>query len=30
VPAWVAVVSLVLLVRRPPHGFELETGPTAP
>jgi hypothetical protein len=30
VPAWIAVVSFVLLVRRPPHGFELETGPTAP
>lgn len=24
VPAWVAVVSVVLLVRRPSHGFELE------
>ena len=24
VPGWVAVVSIVLLVRRPPHGFELE------
>ena len=23
-PGWVAVVSIVLLVRRPPHGFELE------
>jgi hypothetical protein len=29
VPAWVAVVSIVLLVRRPPHGFELEPGATA-
>ena len=24
VPAWIALVSIVLLVRRPPHGFELE------
>ena len=23
-PVWVAVVSVVLLVRRPPHGFDLE------
>lgn len=23
-PAWIALVSCVLLVRRPPHGFELE------
>lgn len=23
-PAWIALVSIVLLVRRPPHGFELE------
>ncbi|MEY4230952.1 MAG: hypothetical protein RLZZ362_1801 [Actinomycetota bacterium] len=23
-PAWIALVSSVLLVRRPPHGFELE------
>jgi len=30
VPAWVAVVSVVLLVRRPPHGFDLEAAPTAP
>jgi hypothetical protein len=27
VPAWIALVSIVLLVRRPPHGFELETTP---
>ena len=27
VPAWIALVSVVLLVRRPPHGFELETNP---
>lgn len=27
VPAWIALVSIVLLVRRPPHGFELETNP---
>lgn len=26
VPAWMAVVSVVLLVRRPPHGFDLEPG----
>jgi hypothetical protein len=26
-PAWIALVSIVLLVRRPPHGFELETNP---
>jgi hypothetical protein len=24
VPAWIALVSIVLLVRRPPNGFELE------
>jgi hypothetical protein len=24
VPAWIALVSTVLLVRRPPHGFDLE------
>jgi hypothetical protein len=24
VPAWIALVSIVLLVRRPPHGFDLE------
>lgn len=29
VPAWIAVVSVVLLVRRPPHGFDLEPGATA-
>jgi hypothetical protein len=29
VPAWVAVVSVVLLVRRPPHGFDLELGASA-
>jgi hypothetical protein len=26
VPAWIAVVSVVLLVRRPPHGFDLAQG----
>ena len=26
-PAWIALVSIVLLVRRPPHGFELEPIP---
>lgn len=26
-PAWVALVSVVLLVRRPAHGFELEAEP---
>lgn len=30
VPAWVAVVSIVLLVRRPPHGFDLEPEAVAP
>ena len=30
VPAWVALVSIVLLVRRPPHGFDLAPGPPAP
>ncbi len=25
-PAWVALVSIVLLVRRPPHTFELDTA----
>ena len=25
VPAWIALVSIVLLVRRPPQGFELDT-----
>lgn len=29
-PVWVAVVSVVLLVRRPPHGFDLEPVGTAP
>ncbi len=24
VPAWIALVSIVLLVRRPPQGFELD------
>jgi hypothetical protein len=24
VPAWIALVSIVLLLRRPPHGFDLE------
>jgi drug/metabolite transporter (DMT)-like permease len=28
VPAWIALVSIVLLVRRPPQGFELEMKPT--
>jgi hypothetical protein len=28
VPTWIAVVSIVLLVRRPPHGFALEESPT--
>lgn len=26
VPIWIGLVSIVLLVRRPPHGFELEAG----
>jgi hypothetical protein len=26
VPAWIALVSIVLLVRRPPQGFELDVG----
>jgi hypothetical protein len=26
-PAWMALVSVVLLVRRPPHGFELPAQP---
>ena len=30
VPGWVAVVSIVLLVRPPPHGFELEPGNDRP
>jgi hypothetical protein len=29
-PAWIALVSVVLLVRRPPHGFELEPGAQTP
>jgi hypothetical protein len=31
VPTWIAVVSIVLLVRRPPQGFDLESpsDPTA-
>jgi L-asparagine transporter-like permease len=29
-PAWVAVVSIVLLVRRPPHGFDLEHADARP
>jgi hypothetical protein len=28
VPAWIALVSIVLLVRRPPQGFELEAPRT--
>ncbi len=28
VPAWIAMVSIVLLVRRPPQGFELEAPPS--
>ncbi|MBI4935175.1 MAG: hypothetical protein HY828_14935 [Actinobacteria bacterium] len=28
VPAWIAMVSIVLLVRRPPQGFELESPRT--
>lgn len=28
VPAWIALVSIVLLVRRPPHGLELPRAPT--
>jgi hypothetical protein len=28
VPAWIALVSVVLLVRRPAHAFELDEGPT--
>jgi hypothetical protein len=27
VPAWIALVSIVLLVRRPPRGFDLEPEP---
>jgi hypothetical protein len=30
VPVWIAVVSVVLLVRRPPHGFDLEPVASAP
>ena len=26
-PAWIALVSIVLLVRRPPRGFALEASP---
>ncbi len=29
VPAWVALVSIVLLLRRPPHGFDLEPAAVA-
>jgi hypothetical protein len=29
-PAWIALVSVVLLVRRPPHGFSLEPGTVQP
>lgn len=29
-PGWVAVVSIVLLVRRPPHGFDLEHADARP
>lgn len=29
VPAWIALVSIVLLVRRPAHGFELTTSADA-
>lgn len=29
VPAWIAVVSVVLLLRPPPHGFELEAESAA-
>ena len=28
--AWIALVSVVLLVRRPPRGFELTQSPTSP
>lgn len=28
VPAWIALVSVVLLVRRPPQGFDLEATPS--
>ena len=30
VPLWIAAVSIVLLVRRPPQGFALDPGATAP
>ena len=30
VPAWIALVSVVLLVRRPTHAFELDEAPTDP
>jgi hypothetical protein len=30
VPAWIALVSVVLLVRRPQHAFEMGAGPPAP
>lgn len=30
VPAWVALVSIVLLVRRPAHGFEMTTSSATP
>jgi hypothetical protein len=29
-PAWIALVSIVLLVRCPTHGFELTQSPTSP
>jgi hypothetical protein len=29
-PAWIAVVSVVLLVRHPAHAFELDQGPANP
>ena len=29
VPAWIALVSIVLLVRRPPHGFDLNPSPAS-
>jgi hypothetical protein len=28
VPAWIALVSVVLLVRHPAHAFELESAST--
>ena len=30
VPAWIALVSVVLLVRRPAHAFELDEPPDGP